>query len=309
MPTGKSPRMSRRQLIAGGVAGAGTVAVAGCAPDPFDGVQADEIYAARIDTVPVDDPDAANWGRTPEKTVVMGPQNIALPQRLEPAVPSIKVRAVHDGRMVAFRIEWDDAEADDLTVRVDDFRDACAVLLAGGSGDIALRTMGTATTPATLLHWKADWQRDLDQGVQGVAAVYPNVSVDVYPPLWDSQPGEVDVATYERAGATEWLPGVHVGNPTSAPTRSSAVEKIVAYGFSTSTTAGHQDARGRGVRHGAGWRVVIAKPLTPTEESEHRLVAGGSTATCAFAVWSGAAGDAGSRKTPSAGVYRLVLEA
>ena len=38
-------------------------------------------------------------------------------------------------------------------------------------------------TAATLLHWKADWQRDIDQGRSDLDDAYPNRSVDVYPPL------------------------------------------------------------------------------------------------------------------------------
>ncbi len=307
MSTSKRVMMSRRQFVVGGVAaGAGVVAVAGCAPDSFDGVQQNDVYVERVDAVPVNDPGSSTWEWGPEKIVVMGKQDIALPHKTTPAIAEMSVRAIHDGTLIGFRLEWDDPETNDLTVRVDDFRDACAILLAPGRGDQAMRVMGTATVPATLLHWKADWQRDLDQGVQGLAAVYPNLSIDTYPPLTDSAPGDVDVAAYQRAGATEWLPGVHVGNPMSAPIRVTCVEKALAYGFSTTTTTSVQDARGRGVRSDTGWRVIITKALAPTEEAEYALVPGGF-ATCAFAVWSGSANDAGSRKAPSASAYRLVL--
>lgn len=307
MDTTGAALVSRRRLIAGGLAGAGTIALASCAPDPLDSVAAADLHVARVEELPVDDPDDDAWGWAPEKQVAMGAQDIALPQRLTPAVSSVKVRALHDGTTIAFRLDWSDAEPNDLTVRVDDFRDACAVMIAPGAGDEALRTMGTSTQPATLLHWKADWQRDVEQGVQDIAAVYPNRSVDVYPPLYESVPGEVTVADYEAAGATAWLPGIHAGNPISSHARTTCVEKVLAHGFGTSATTATQDATGVGARHGDGWRVVIAKPLAPTEDGEHRLAPGG-TATCAFAIWSGHDRDAGSRKTPSAGVYRLVLE-
>jgi hypothetical protein len=299
---------SRRGLITGTVVAAGAAALAGCAPDYLDAIAPGDIHAARVRRVPVDDPDSTRWASTPTKTVELAPQNIALPHRLRPVVEAIRVTAIHDGTVIGFRIEWDDPDVDDLTVRVDDFRDACAVLLAPGPGDESLRTMGSPHTAATLLHWKADWQRDIERGRSGLEDVYPNRSADVYPPLIHAAPDDVAIADYVEAGATEWLPGTHVGNPMSSETRATAVEKIVANGFGTSTTAATQNAGGRGIRHGDGWRVTIAKPLVAIDDGE-AVVSPGGVATCAFAIWSGADGDAGGRKSPSASVYRLVIDA
>lgn len=299
--------VSRRTLITGSAAVAGTAALAGCAPDYPDALAPGDVHVVRVDHVPADDPDSDAWGRTPPKTVELASQQIALPHKSRPSVESIEVRAIHDGERIGFRIDWHDPDVHDLTVRVNDFRDACAVLLAPGPGDEAVRTMGTATAAATLLHWKADWQRDLDVGRSGLDAVYPNRSVDVYPPLIDKAASEVTIADYEEADATEWLPGAHVDNPISAPTRTTAVEKIIANGFSTSTSTRTQNASGRGVRRGDGWRVTITKPLGATDDGE-TAVTPGSIATCAFAIWSGADGDAGGRKSPSATVYQLLID-
>ncbi len=303
-----TPSLTRRRLISGGAVVAGTAALAGCAPDHPDGVPSGDVLAVRVVHVPADDPDSDEWRRTPPKTVELAEQQIALPHKRRPSVESIEVRAIHDGERIGFRIDWHDPDIHDLTVRVDDFRDACAVLLAPGSGDAGARTMGTPDAAATLLHWKADWQRDLDAGRSGLDAVYPNRSVDVYPPFIDTAPGDVSIADYAAAGASEWLPGTHVDNPLSVVTRTTAVEKIVANGFGTSTTTSTQNASGRGIRHGDGWRVTVTKPLEADDDGEIALTPGGA-ATCAFAIWSGAEGDAGSRKSPSATVYRLVLDA
>ncbi len=302
-----SSSVSRRQLITGGAAVAGATALAGCAPDYPDALGPGDVRAVRVPRVPVDEPDSDVWGRTPPKTVELAPQQIALPHKARPSVGQIEVRAIHDGTRIGFRIDWDDSDVHDLTVRVDDFRDACAVLLAAGGGDETVRTMGTPDSAATLLHWKADWQRDLDRGRAGLDDAYPNRSVDVYPPLVGTAPQDVSIDDYEAAGATEWLPGTHVDNPNSAATRTTAVEKIVANGFGTSTTTATQNASGRGVRHGTTWRVTVAKPLAADDDGETAITPG-SVATCAFAIWSGAAGDAGGRKSPSATVYRLVID-
>jgi hypothetical protein len=303
--TAVEPTLSRRHLVKGAAVGAGSLALAGCS---LDHTFAGDLNATRVRRVPDDDPDHRRWMRGPELVVELGPQDMALPLRLDPAVTGVRVRALHDGERIAFRLEWDDADVDDLTVRVDDFRDACAVLLAPGPAVAEIRTMGTAEIPATLLHWKADWQRDVDDGRQDLEAAYPNRTVDVYPPIWDVAPDEVDIAAYRDHDATAWLPGIYVENPISVGHRTSPVEKAIAYGFSTTTTGRTQNVVGRGSRTEHGWRVVISKPLDAADDGEIDLRPGTRTA-CAFAVWSGAFHDAGGRKAPSIDVFTLALDA
>ncbi len=98
------------------------------------------------------------------------------------------------------------------------------------------------------------------------------------------------------AGATEWLPSIHVGNPISSPSRTDPVEKAIAYEFTTTTTAATQDATGRGART-TGWRVIITKPLAASDDGEFAIPTG-TISTVAFAARSGAAHDAGSRQMP-----------
>ena len=295
--------LTRRRVISGAAAGAGTLALAGCAPDHF--VNGD-VNVATVTNLP-DDPDDHRWLRSPQLDVELGPQDMALPLHLEPAVSSVRVRALHDRERIAFLLEWDDADTDDLAIKVDEFRDACAVLLAPGPPAAELRPMGTATRPVTLLHWKADWQRDVDRGRQGLDAAYPNRSVDVYPPLYQTPPGEVGPDSYEDANAGQWLPGMYVDNPISIAGRSTPVEKLVAFGFGTSTHTAHQTATGHGSRGDRGWRVIIARPLAAADDGEVDLSAG-TVATAAFAVWSGGDGEVGSRKAPSTRVYSVFLE-
>jgi DMSO reductase family type II enzyme heme b subunit len=131
--------------------------------------------------------------------------------------------------------------------------------------------------------------------------------VDAYPPLWDVAPGDVTPQSYADADAMEWLPGMQVANPISLGGRSTPVEKAIAYGFSTTTTAATQNAAGRGVRTARGWRVVIVRPLDAADDGEVPVRPGTPT-MCAFAVWSGHANHTGSRKAPSRNVYLLYLE-
>lgn len=297
-------RTSRRTVLKGAAVGAGAAALASCSAGSYGGRG---VLSRRVSEVPLD-PTDATWADTEYTDVVLGPQNAALPQRLDPAVTAVRVRSVHDGRQVGFRLEWTDEKPRDQTIRVDDYRDACAVLLGPGDADANLRMMGTAEIPVTLLHWKADWQRMLADGDEGLDAAFPNRTVDTYPVVHRVPPEEVGIESYVEADATEWLPAIHVGNPVAGrAVRTTSVEKAIAAGFSTTTSAGDQDATGRGERTDEGWQVVIVKPLTPTEEGEIDL-APGTVSTCAFAVWSGSDRDAGSRKCPATEVAALELE-
>ncbi|MCC6226157.1 MAG: twin-arginine translocation signal domain-containing protein [Microthrixaceae bacterium] len=299
---------SRRDLLKVAAVGTGAAVLAASCSD-------DEEYTGRgvrvlrASEVPLD-PFHDIWRDAPFTDVTLGPQDVALPQRVKPSVTKVRVRSVHDGKKIGFRLEWNDTEVGDKTIRVDDFRDACAVLLAPGDADESLRLMGSAETPATLLHWKADWERIVSKGDEGLDQAFPNRSVDTYPIIHEIPADEVGIDSYVAANATEWLPAIHVKNPVAGKAeRASSVEKAIAYSFSTTTSAPTQDAEGRGKWiEGDGWRVVIVKPLGARDEGEIALKPG-TVATCAFAVWSGGNRDVGSRKCPATKVEALELDA
>lgn len=301
-------RTSRRDALKVAAVGTGAAVLsAACADDEKYGGRG--VRVRRVAKVPLD-PFHDTWRDAPYTDITLGPQDVALPQRVKPSVTKVRVRSVHDGTNIGFRLEWNDTAVEDKTVRVDDFRDACAVLLAPGDADESLRLMGSATTPATLLHWKADWERMVSKGDEGLDQAFPNRSVDTYPIVHQIPADEVGIDSYVKASATEWLPAIHVKNPVAgSPARESSVEKAIAYGFSTTTSAPTQDAVGRGEwREGDGWRVVIVKPLGARDDGEVALTPG-KVATCAFAVWSGGNRDVGPRKCPATKVEALELDA
>jgi DMSO reductase family type II enzyme heme b subunit len=312
-PDASEPRRSRLRsrrdvLIGGAVVGAGAVAAGVAAavspanPPPIS----TDLTAKRVERLPGDDPGAGGWRSARTVRVELDAQLIAMPTRPRPVRPTIEVDALHDGTTIAFRLVWRDFERDDLTVRCDGFRDACAVLVAPNA-DQALRIMGTADAPVTLLHWKADWQRDVDAGRQELGAVHRNASADYYPPLPAGSGSDISAAQYVKAGATPWLPGLAAGNPLAALERSSPVEKLLATGFGTAATARTQNATGRGVYEGGKWRVTLTRPLAPADDGEAALHPGGEYGV-AFAIWSGADDDVGSKKSPSKALLRLRVE-
>lgn len=290
----------RRKVLIGGAVGAAALAtgVALLADRGRTPPIKTELTAKRVAKVPATEPDSGQWSHGSTIRVELDGQAMAQPMRPKPSHPYVDVTALYDDDMVAFRVEWPDDERDDLTIACDAFRDSCAVLLAPDATDAALRIMGTADVPVTLLHWKADWQRDIDDGYQDPKVEFPNASFDYYPPLPAGTDEGVTFADYEKAKATMWLPGLHAGNPLSVAKRTTPVEKLIARGFGTATTQATQDAQGAGVWRDGHWSVVVAKARTATDDGELTIKRGPEYGV-ALAVWSGAENDGGSRKSPS----------
>ncbi|MCZ7534953.1 MAG: ethylbenzene dehydrogenase-related protein [Acidimicrobiia bacterium] len=314
----EASRIDRRKVLIGGAAGAAVVAAGAWAltNDTKRKEVVTEVVAKRVDKVPIDDPDSSNWSKASAATIALDVQNMAAPMKAKPFVPTVEVKSLHDGTSIAFRIEWVDTERNELTVPCDGFRDSCAVLLLPKTENLGARIMGTAAEPATLLHWKADWQLDVDKGFQDLEVAFPNTAFDYYPPI--TQPGDPierpDVVipdSYEavegKVPGTVWLPGYHVGNPISNAKKTSSVEKLLAKGFGTAMTQATQDAVGKGVWADGSWKVVLAKPLAASDDLETALTPG-STYSMAVAVWAGAENDTGGRKSPGRDLLTLRLE-
>lgn len=302
---------SRRKFLIGGAVGAAAVA-AGVGVAVAAGRQEERplgttVYARRVRKVPVDDPDAGAWLDARVTRVELGPQVTTVPMKDTPSQRSVDVSALYDAKTIGFRLQWDCDDREELAIEVEQYRDACAVLLAPDGQNQALRLMGTADIPVTLLHWKADWQRDVDDGYQDPRVVYPNASFDYYPPMKAGTGDDVQMVDYEKIGATMWVPGMHVGNPLSQPRKTTPVEKLSARGFGTATTVAGQDAVGRGVWKDGSWRVVLAKPRVPGDDVEFVMTPGRDYGL-AVAVWAGSQEDRGARKSPSKALLQLYVE-
>lgn len=178
------------------------------------------ILAIKVDSVPLKDPDSPLWSRAPVTDVQLADQTIVKPFKTNVPKDPIKVRAVHDNEWVGFLLEWKDASADKSAIKVKEFRDACAVLLAKHPAPPEVRFMGTKDIPATILHWKADWQLDIEEGFQDLEKAFPNVSADVYPPMKEAvvsgkPPRTLDYPEHARIKLAGWA----IGNPISQPTK------------------------------------------------------------------------------------------
>lgn len=246
-----------------------------------------EVVAVRAATLP-DDPNADVWQRVPEHVAKLLPQDLVEPRLMKPSTAEVRVRAITNGSEVAFRLEWTDAEANDLP-GAGRFNDGCAVQVPQKAGVTAPDPqMGQRGNGVQITFWRADWQASVNGRGDTIQDLYPNASIDHYP---------FDAASLEKGSdaqaqmARRYAPADAVGNRRGG-TRTLAVEDLVAEGPGTITAAPATTSRGRGVRTKDGWAVVITRAmpdgLSPTSRTQ-----------VAFAVWEGSAQEAGSRKMRS----------
>ncbi len=271
-------------------AGCGRPRSGGGGPD----LPARELLVARASgPLPAEDPLSPAWGAAREVVVPLLLQDTAEPRLLGKGVETVRVRALRDDRRIAFRLSWADAAVDDLT-DVDRSTDAAAIQfpVLGTREGIPDSRMGQEGRPVSISFWRASWQRRVEGGSHGVAALYPNAAIDHYPPEAVRDPE----ARRRLRGLYE--PPVAVGNPVARRTITSPVEDLVAEGFGTLSPAPEQRSTGKGVHRDGRWSVVITRPLDPAAGPGASLVAGRST-FFALAVWDGGRNQRGSLKMRS----------
>lgn len=241
------------------------------------------------DSIPLD-PDWGGWKAAPAIDVTLLPQAIVQPWNLTPSVTKITVKAVHNGTGIAFLLNWKDATKNSV-MYTDTFRDAVAVMVPLGKS--AAITMGAPKERVLILHWKADWQEDIDKTFQEVTQLYPNAWTDWYPFV----PGEppYDITAWTNPEARRYLTGWVLGNPRSQPDKRTAIEEQIAEGFGTLTTSERQSAAGKGVYANGEWKVVIARPFATGDPNDPGWGPGQSVPV-AFAAWDGGKGEIGARK-------------
>jgi hypothetical protein len=245
------------------------------------------IVAVRVPgTPPFMDPESAVWRVAAPTSVTLVPQVMTTPQNPNPAIKSLTVRAVHNGKWLGILVEWKDPTKNDRLV-VDEFGDQVAVQFPVQYDKEALPSpmMGSPGRRVDIWQWRAAFQRDLDEGEPKISDIYPNILVDVYP-------DEVLRATDARP----YMGAVGVDNLISHRGGRSPVLEQSAEGFGTLTALpGDQDTDGRGVWRDGAWHVVFTHPLTPLSRNSTHFAEGGES-VAAFAVWDGGSREVGPRK-------------
>lgn len=232
----------------------------------------------------LDDPEASWWESIEAVRVPVMAQAITTPSLAKAAVADLRVRAAHDGKAWAVRIEWTDRTRSDRIV-VDNFGDQVAVQVPMKFVADALPSpmMGNPGARVAILQWRAAFQHDIEFGHPKLRDVYPNAIVDLYP---DEVLSAIDARPYTGA--------LGVDNPVSTA-HGSAVLDQMAEGFGSMTVKAEQHAHGRGSWDGSSWKVAIAHPLSAGGVNDPDVRVGAETAF-AFAIWEGGSGEVGSRK-------------
>lgn len=270
------------------------------------GSQKASLLARSVERVPEDPSDAA-WAQADVLDVPLAPQAVVKPRAYESGVKLLSVRALYSQDRVALRIEWRDGARDDMAGQAEAFRDAVAVAFPAdprGAG-IPYFGMGEPERPVTIYQWKADWQTG---PVTDVDERYPDMAVDWYP-LAGREPGAIaEAADYgKQEGAKAFVTAWGAGSPLADPQvqAGTPVEKLVARGFGTLTSADRQqqDGAGKAVWQDGVWRAYISFPRAQEQFTFEQ----GMTVPVAFAAWDGAHRERGGEKGVSTW-YFLSLE-
>lgn len=254
-----------------------------------------QLSVAHTNTLPKG-PDDSLWNKAPEVDVLLNAQSAVSPALSSRWGSAVKVRAMNDGKSVAFLVEWPDPTRDVATVRRDQFRDAVALQFSVGDGIIGL-CMGSPGVVANLWHWKADWQEDIDKGYQELPQAYPNFFKDQYPYATGTPPFDV-TKDFSSPEAKAYLIGQAAGNPLSQMTKKSPVEELLTVGFGTVSSKAAQNVDGKGVWSDGKWQVMFVRPMSVQDADAPQFTVG-KTATLAVAVWDGANQEVGARKQAS----------
>lgn len=197
-------------------------------------------------------PEDAAWAKVSPMTLPLSGQVITRPVWPDPTAHALTVRSLHNGREIAFLLEWqDNTKNDRLTPGT--FRDGVAIGLPLGDAP-AFFCMGQLDHYINIWHWKADWQSDIDRRAARTG---------------EKKSGEV--RTFEVI-----------------PRRVSSVEDLIGGGFSTLTTKEKQGrVQGKATWKDGVWRVVMRRPLSSEEQENEAKLIPGRVQTVSFAVWNG----------------------
>lgn len=273
--------MTRSHALALLVLAVATLLAGGCAKAPATVPEVVVVERPQL----ASDPSDAAWLDLPEHVAALLLQDMVDPRLMSASTTEVRVKAMTDGRALAFRLSWADPDQSDLPGPAR-FTDACAVQLPRSAApDLPAPQMGEAARPVEIAYWRASWQAVVAGRPDTVTAHYPNATVDHYP--FEASP--LAAGSAEQAAAAErYAPARALGNTMAGP-RSSPVECLVAEGPGTLTPDPSLSADGQGRHREGRWEVVITRPLPASLPAPGR-------GQVAFAVWEGSHQEVGARK-------------
>jgi len=209
--------------------------------------------------------------------------------------PDLHVQALHDGRVLAVRLTWQDRTCNDTAVRPQDFEDMAAIQFFKGSPEPFLG-MGATNQSVDVWHWRAGWHGK-PATYADVDSAYPNMAVDLYP-FEQAAPGSRPHASERQP--REYITARAAGNLRSDPAQTFTGNSLQAKGFGTLTMRPRvsQLVSANGKWQNGRWTVVLRRPLEVSPDAGVKL-APGDRLSIAFAIWDGAARDRNGQKLVS----------
>lgn len=244
----------------------------------------------------------AAWLHAPETVVQLLPQNVTQPMLQSSTVKKLSVKSLYNDTHIGFMLQWEDSSKD-VIVDADKFCDQVAIQLPLNADTVPNFMMGNKKGRVHIIHWKAVWQEDCENGFRDVADAYPNYWTDIYP-LHERYTDGTNSAFARDAKAEQlvltnaknYMHGAYAGNPMSMIIRKEPCEEASAEGFGTLTTQEQQDASAWGYWLDNKWTVLIVRPLKANDPADAPL---SDKTKIAFSVWEGKAENIGARKNYS----------
>lgn len=245
------------------------------------------------------DLDNSMWQTVSATNIPLAAQNIVYPNLHETSLAQMSVKSVYNGNKVAIWMEWNDTSKD-VFVEVDQFSDQVAIQLPVDVNNIPSYMMGNAGGYVHIIHWKAVWQEDCENGFRDIKDAYPNATVDIYP----GQESQLDRSRKLQSiniraeemvekGTTFNMPGTASGNFMSKIKRQQPVEEASAVGFGTLTSMEDQTATGWARHQNGKWTVCIIFDVNSGNKYKAAMK---DKTKIAFAVWDGNKENIGGRK-------------
>jgi DMSO reductase family type II enzyme heme b subunit len=257
---------------------------AGCKKAP---VTASEVIVVQVGQLP-GSPGDSGWEGAPEYVAKLIPQDLVEPRLAQASTAEVHVQALTNGREIAFRLRWADADQND-TAAPGKFVDACAVQVpVKRMANPPAPQMGESGGAVQIAYWRADWQAWVNGRADDIKSIYPNAEVTHYP--FNAQ-SLAKGSPEQKETSKRYAPAEAVGNRRQGA-RESAVESLLAEGPGTLSPNPALAVKGTGVYTEKGWAVMMVRPLPEGLAPKARTAV-------AFAVWEGSNQEAGARKMRS----------
>lgn len=248
------------------------------------------IKSGKAAVIPFREVNNAVWNDIQATTIPVLPQNITTPMLTIPSVKNIKVKSINDGTTIAFLLEWTDSTKD-MIVDADKFCDQVAIQLPMHPDTLPIFMMGNKNGRVHIIHWKALWQNDIENGFRDVKDAYPNYWADIYPMAEKQGDGtkgkfakDISALDYSKGAGKNFMPAAYAGNPMSIFDRKEPSEECMAESYGTLTTQTNQNATAWGVWENNTWKVIFTRPMVSPDKDDAPVVV---PTKIAFAIWNG----------------------